>query len=144
MKLHHLYLSVRDEALVVAPERLAMVMQRLRTCPWPFIVVPKAMLLPENLENYLLAVINMNRHTSSTFAFPMIDEEPFTRKGLWRLVRSQLACIEMDDHRCFSFVAPLPAQNLWLCCHWRFFRSVRDQQNRFLFLHSSGRMCKLL
>jgi len=76
--------------VVVFPEVISSLISKIRDNGNEELVVGIEEVMPEQMTEYLLRVLNTNRFTNSQFRFRQILEDPITKEGLYQVLGEQL------------------------------------------------------
>jgi len=87
--------------VVVFPEVISSLISKIRDNGNEELVVGIEEVMPEQMTEYLLRVLNTNRFTNSQFRFRQILEDPITKEGLYQVLGEQLRGMDIDESKCF-------------------------------------------
>ena len=101
MKEYKIRINGGADFVVVFPEVISSLISKIRDNGNEELVVGIEEVMPEQMTEYLLRVLNTNRFTNSQFRFRQILEDPITKEGLYQVLGEQLRGMDIDERKCF-------------------------------------------
>ena len=102
MKEYRIRINGGMDFVVVFPEVIASLISKIRDHEEEELVVGIEEVMPKQMAEYLLRVLNTNRFTDRQFRFRQILEDPITKEGLYQVLGEQLRSMDIDDEKCFD------------------------------------------
>jgi hypothetical protein len=130
--------------VVVFPEVISSLISKIRDNGNEELVVGIEEVMPEQMTEYLLRVLNTNRFTNSQFRFRQILEDPITKEGLYQVLGEQLRGMDIDERKCFYKVELIEMltgdSGLEIECTIPFLLACKDTAAVFLYTAGTGKI----
>lgn len=148
MKEYKIYINGGCDFVVVFPDVIGSLIFKIHNHEQRELVVGIEEVMPWQMTEYLLRVINTNRFADSHFRFRQILEDPVSKKGLYQVIGEQLRNMDIDDMKCFGRVELLEmitgSAGLEVECMWPFLWACKDASASFIYAFSDGRREKIM
>lgn len=142
MKEYKLKINGEIDFIVISPKMLSSLIARIHNSPKREVAVSIDNIMPRGFADYLLRVININRFTNERFCYRYILENPFTRKGLYEILRQQLSNMNIDHSFCFQTIRLTDTfrgdVELDIECNELFFWACKDTTAKFIYMFPEG------
>ncbi|GFI37477.1 hypothetical protein IMSAGC015_01664 [Lachnospiraceae bacterium] len=144
MKEYKIRINGGADFVVVFPEVISSLISKIRDNGNEELVVGIEEVMPEQMTEYLLRVLNTNRFTNSQFRFRQILEDPITKEGLYQVLGEQLRGMDIDERKCFYKVELIEMltgdSGLEIECTIPFLLACKDTAAVFLYTAGTGKI----
>ena len=144
MKEYKIRINGGADFVVVFPEVISSLISKIRDNGNEELVVGIEEVMPEQMTEYLLRVLNTNRFTNSQFRFRQILEDPITKEGLYQVLGEQLRGMDIDERKCFYKVELIETltgdSGLEIECTIPFLLACKDTAAVFLYTAGTGKI----
>lgn len=144
MKKYKICINGGADFVVVFPEVISSLISKIRDNGNEELVVGIEEVMPEQMTEYLLRVLNTNRFTNSQFRFRQILEDPITKEGLYQVLGEQLRGLDIDERKCFYKVELIEMltgdSGLEIECTIPFLLACKDTAAVFLYTAGTGKI----
>ncbi|MEY8285281.1 hypothetical protein AALA13_15900 [Lachnospiraceae bacterium 50-23] len=144
MKEYKIRINGGADFVVVFPEVISSLISKIRDNGNEELVVGIEEVMPEQMTEYLLRVLNTNRFTNSQFRFRQILEDPITKEGLYQVLGEQLRGLDIDERKCFYKVELIEMltgdSGLEIECTIPFLLACKDTAAVFLYTAGTGKI----
>ena len=144
MKEYKIRINGGADFVVVFPEVIRSLISKIRDNGNEELVVGIEEVMPEQMTEYLLRVLNTNRFTNSQFRFRQILEDPITKEGLYQVLGEQLRGMDIDERKCFYKVELIEMltgdSGLEIECTIPFLLACKDTAAVFLYTAGTGKI----
>ena len=144
MKEYKIRINGGADFVVVFPEVISSLISKIRDNGNEELVVGIEEVMPEQMTEYLLRVLNTNRFTNSQFRFRQILEDPITKEGLYQVLGEQLRGMDIDERKCFYKVELIEMltgdSGLEIECTIPFLLACKDTAAVFLYSAGTGKI----
>ena len=144
MKEYKIRINGGADFVVVFPEVISSLISKIRDNGNEELVVGIEEVMPEQMTEYLLRVLNTNRFTNSQFRFRQILEDPITKEGLYQVLGEQLRGMDIDERKCFYKVELIEMltgdSGLEIECTIPFLWACKDTAAVFLYTAGTGKI----
>lgn len=148
MKEYKIRINGGADFVVVFPGVISSLISKIRDNGDKELVVGIEEVMPEQMTEYLLRVLNTNRFTNSQFRFRQILEDPVTKEGLYQVLEEQLQGMDIDEMKCFDKVELVEMltgdSGLEIECTFPFLWACKDTVAVFLYTFPDGEKKKIL
>ena len=144
MKEYKIRINGGADFVVVFPEVISSLISKIRDNGNEELVVGIEEVMPEQMTEYLLRVLNTNRFTNSQFRFRQILEDPITKEGLYQVLGEQLRGMDIDERKCFYKVELIEMltgdSGLEIECTIPFLLACKDTAAVFLYTAGTAKI----
>lgn len=144
MKEYKIRINGGADFVVVFPEVISSLISKIRDNGNEELVVGIEEVMPEQMTEYLLRVLNTNRFTNGQFRFRQILEDPITKEGLYQVLGEQLRGMDIDERKCFYKVELIEMltgdSGLEIECTIPFLLACKDTAAVFLYTAGTGKI----
>ena len=134
--------------VVVFPEVIGSLISKIRDHEGEELVVVIEEVMPKQMAEYLLRVLNTNRFADRQFRFRQILEDPITKEGLYQVLGEQLRSMDIDDEKCFDKVELVEMltgdSGFEIECTIPFLWACKDTAAVFLYTFPDGEKKRIL
>lgn len=102
LKEYKVCISGGMDCVIVFPQMIEALVTKVRDSKEKEFVVNIEDIMTESMSEYLLNVINTNRHFHKKFQFRTIVEDPISKTGLYHILKKQLEDMRMEEGKCFE------------------------------------------
>ena len=139
MKEYRIRINGGMDFVVVFPEVIASLISKIRDHEEEELVVGIEEVMPKQMAEYLLRVLNTNRFADRQFRFRQILEDPITKEGLYQVLGEQLRSMDIDDEKCFDKMELIEMLSgdfgLEIVCTPLFMWACKDKEAVFLYIN---------
>lgn len=134
--------------IIISPDVLGILIQRIKTFPDRQMEIPAEVIMPVEYANYLKRVINSNRDKEN-FHFKQITEQKLKTKDIYKILEYQMKNLKVEKQACFEEFNLITetssiSYNYKLEAKKVFFYICKDEQSRFTYEFPDGRQEKLI
>lgn len=139
MKEYRIRINGGMDFVVVFPEVIGSLISKIRDHEEEELVVGIEEVMPKQMAEYLLRVLNTNRFADRQFRFRQILEDPITKEGLYQVLGEQLRSMDIDDEKCFDKMELIEMLSgdfgLEIVCTPLFMWACKDTEAVFLYIN---------
>lgn len=134
--------------IIISPDVLGILIQRIKTFPDRQMEIPAEVIMPVEYANYLKRVINSNRDKVN-FHFKQITEKELKTEDIYKILEYQMKNLKVEKQACFEEFNLITetssiSYNYRLEAKKVFFYICKDEQSRFTYVFPDGRQEKLI
>lgn len=148
MKEYKIFINGGCDFVVIFPDVIGSLISKIHCHEQQELVIGIEEVMPRQMTEYLLRIINTNRFTDSHFRFCQILDDPVSKEGLYQVMGEQLRSMDIDDMKCFGKVELhemiTGSAGFEVECTLPFLWACKDTTASFYYTFSDGRREKII
>ena len=143
MKEYKLSITGMADYVIISPEVLRLLLQKIKDSPYPYTEIAAESIMPEGYAQYLANVLNSNRGKKK-FRFCQIPEQELGKEQIYRILEYHMKNLRIEKKECFEhfFLIAEGSENKYtysMESERHFFCICRNEESRFLYVYPDGR-----
>ncbi|EOS24320.1 hypothetical protein C806_02362 [Lachnospiraceae bacterium 3-1] len=143
MKEYKLSIVGTTDFIIISPEILRLLLQKIKESPSKQIEIAATSIMPSEYTKYLERMLNSNRD-KKLFRFKQIRESELKEEHIYQILETQMKNLQIEQNGCFEYFTLFAEGSkekyrYHLGTERSFFYICHDEESRFTYVFPDGR-----